>query len=190
VAAGQGGVRGDVGTLAAWQGGGAETSYRAVVAQARHQAAAGRARREAEGAALRLPARGAALAGLSFAPPPGGGAAGGNSLNSAMPGFVAAPGVRRRSSVHGAVSAAEAAFFADDGEAGVGGAGNRPEDIGEAGDQPLTAVAAPASPIVAPDDIERALESYFFRQSRLPPVGGAGFNPLLSPVWAGLKIPG
>jgi hypothetical protein len=34
------------------------------------------------------------------------------------------------------------------------------------------------------------VDDYVFRQSRLPPRGGAAFNPLLSPLWAGLKIPG
>lgn len=34
-----------------------------------------------------------------------------------------------------------------------------------------------------------ALEGYFFRQSRLAPSGGAAFNPRLSPLWAGLKLP-
>ncbi|MDE2240511.1 MAG: hypothetical protein KGJ73_11385 [Rhodospirillales bacterium] len=35
-----------------------------------------------------------------------------------------------------------------------------------------------------------ALEEYFFRQSRLAPSGGAAFDPRLSPLWAGLKLPG
>ena len=52
------------------------------------------------------------------------------------------------------------------------------------------AVDAPIPGMFASAHIERALEDYFFRQSRLPPVGAAAFNPLLSPVWAGLKIPG
>ena len=38
-------------------------------------------------------------------------------------------------------------------------------------------------------DFEDMLEAYFLRQSRLPPAGGTGVNPKLSPLWAGLKIP-
>lgn len=34
-----------------------------------------------------------------------------------------------------------------------------------------------------------ALDDYFFRQSRLAPTGGTGFDPRLSPLWAGLKLP-
>jgi hypothetical protein len=39
-------------------------------------------------------------------------------------------------------------------------------------------------------DIGQALEEYFFQQSRLPPAGAAAFDPRLTPLWAGLKIPG
>ena len=39
-------------------------------------------------------------------------------------------------------------------------------------------------------DFEQALEGYFFRQSRLPPTGTTAFDPRLTPVWAGLKLPG
>lgn len=173
VAAGQGGARVDA--VTARQGSGEETSYRVVVARARQQAMARRARREAEAAVLHLPVRGVGLAGVSFAPPPaGGGAAGGGALYPAMPGAVGAPGLRRRNSVHDAVSAAQA----DSTDNGVG----------ETQEFMADAVLAPVGVVSA--DIERALEDYFFRQSRLPPVGAAGFNPLLSPVWAGLKIPG
>lgn len=38
-------------------------------------------------------------------------------------------------------------------------------------------------------DFEDMLDAYFLRQSRLPPAGGTGVNPKLSPLWAGLKIP-
>lgn len=173
-AAGLGGVQADAGALVARQSGGAETSFRALVAQARHQAADGRARREADAAALHLPVRGAALAGRSFAPPPGGGGGAAGRLSPARPGAAGAPGLRRRRSVHDAVSAAAAAAM----------------EHGEAESQEFLAGADPAPAAVEPADIERALENYFFRQSRLPPAGGAGFNPLLSPAWAGLKIPG
>ncbi len=34
-----------------------------------------------------------------------------------------------------------------------------------------------------------ALDDYFFRQSRLPPVRGTAFDPRLTPLWAGMKLP-
>ncbi len=34
-----------------------------------------------------------------------------------------------------------------------------------------------------------ALDDYFFRQSRLPPIRGTAFDPRLTPLWAGMKIP-
>jgi len=39
-------------------------------------------------------------------------------------------------------------------------------------------------------DFADALDDYFFRQSRLAPTGGTAFDPRLSPLWAGLKLPG
>ena len=38
-------------------------------------------------------------------------------------------------------------------------------------------------------DFDDVLEEYFFRQSRLAPSGGTAFDPRLSPLWAGLKLP-
>jgi hypothetical protein len=38
-------------------------------------------------------------------------------------------------------------------------------------------------------DFADALDDYFFRQSRLAPTGGTAFDPRLSPLWAGLKLP-
>jgi hypothetical protein len=155
-------------------GGGAKESYRAVVAQARHQAAGARARREADAAGLRLPGRGAGLADVSFAPPPGSRAMGGGSVYPATPGVVDVPGLQSRRSVHDAMALAEAGS----------------QDAGEVGAEMFGAATQPVPGPVASADIGRALENYIFRQSRLPPAGAAGFNPLLSPVWAGLKIPG
>ena len=34
------------------------------------------------------------------------------------------------------------------------------------------------------------IEKYFFNMARRPPSGGAGFDPLITPVWAGVKLPG
>jgi hypothetical protein len=36
----------------------------------------------------------------------------------------------------------------------------------------------------------RAIDDYLARQARLPPSGMTGFDPRLSPAWAGLQIPG
>ena len=33
------------------------------------------------------------------------------------------------------------------------------------------------------------IEKYFFNMARLPPSGGTGFDPLITPVWAGVKLP-
>jgi hypothetical protein len=38
--------------------------------------------------------------------------------------------------------------------------------------------------------IGQAIETYFEDQARLPPAGMTGFDPRLSPAWAGLQIPG
>lgn len=173
------GVQADAGRLTMRPDTGGESSYHAVLAQARSQVAASQARRATDRAALHLPARGAAGVGaLSFAPPASGRAVDGVSLHAGMPGGAGAPGLRQRGSVsgsvHGAFAAAEAASAA-------------PGAL-EAQDFTAAREAAAAQPV--PFDIGRALDNYFFRQSRLPPIGAAGFNPLLSPVWAGLKIPG
>jgi hypothetical protein len=179
IMAGPGSAQTDAGALVVRRGGGgSNTSYRAVLAQARHEAAAGRARREADAAGLHLPARGTALAGLSFAPPPngdvraglsfappGGGTVDGGPLYPARPWAAGAPALLQQGGVHDAVPV-------------------------QVGDDQFTAAAEAAPASLAPADIGRALENYIFRQSRLPPAGGAGFNPLLSPVWAGLKVPG
>ena len=173
VAAGQSGAA-DAGALATRRGDGVKTSYRAVVAQARQRAAAGRARRDTERAALHLPARGASLAGLSFAPPSSSNVVGGGLRHPAMRQAEIMPGLHPHRNVHSAMEVAEAAS-------------GTPEACE---DQKFAAMPALVPEAVAQLDIGRALESYFFRQSRLPPTGGAGFNPLLSPAWAGLKIPG
>lgn len=64
---------------------------------------------------------------------------------------------------------------------------------GEAGEAQGEAFAAPRTKLVSREemaDLGQALRSYFFRQSRLPPSGGTGFDPRLTPLWAGIKIPG
>ncbi|MGE4481993.1 hypothetical protein [Acidocella sp.] len=46
------------------------------------------------------------------------------------------------------------------------------------------------SPLRIEMDMAEALDDYFFRQSRLAPMGGTAFDPRLSPLWAGMKLPG
>jgi hypothetical protein len=38
--------------------------------------------------------------------------------------------------------------------------------------------------------LSRVLDNYFLRQARLPPVGGSGFDPRVTPAWPGVKITG
>lgn len=64
---------------------------------------------------------------------------------------------------------------------------------GEAGEAQGEAFAAARTRPVGREetaDLGQALRTYFFRQSRLPPSGSAGFDPRLTPLWAGIKIPG
>ena len=35
-----------------------------------------------------------------------------------------------------------------------------------------------------------SIENYFFRKARLPPSGTTDFDPQITPVWAGIKLPG
>jgi len=39
-------------------------------------------------------------------------------------------------------------------------------------------------------NLSRALDHYFLRQARLPPAGGAGFDPRVTPAWPGVKVSG
>lgn len=165
---------GQAGILTASRRMGEAPSYRTILAQTHAQAAGGRARREAERAVLAVPSRGAMLAEISFAPPPDVGAAGGAPLYPAMRRNNAMPVLRRRGSVHDAVVATEAANV----------------DQGQAESEALPATPISERAPMLPFDFERALDDYFFQQSRLAPAGSAGFNPRLTPQWAGLKIPG
>lgn len=47
-----------------------------------------------------------------------------------------------------------------------------------------------ASDPVRTAQFKQALDDFFFRQSRLPPTGCAAFDTRLSPIWAGVKLPG
>lgn len=185
---GSGGPRGEVGfaragrtggntgsaDVAPREGVGAEVPFQVVVAEARGDAAAGKARRVAERAALYLPARRTALTEGSFAPPQSRSAGGGVLLPPGARGVATMAVLHRRTCLSGSVPAVVVA----------------PSPQSEVEEQQYEAMPQSAPAQLASLDMERALDDYFFRKSRLPPAGGAGFNPLLSPVWAGLKIPG
>jgi hypothetical protein len=169
------------------QSGNEVPSYRAVVTQAKEQAAAATGQRQAGRAALLLPAREREAVAMSFAPMSRAGGTGGVTLHPAQKGRPVVPGLRRGGSVHEAVAVAEVEAGSCD--AGEGAEGQPyPYDVSPAPDDVSPAPAQAV--IVEPSDIRQALDEYFFRQSRLPPNGGAAFNPLLSPIWAGLKLPG
>jgi len=48
------------------------------------------------------------------------------------------------------------------------------------------------APAFATAEVSRfgpAIEAFFLRQARLPPSGATGFDPKITPLWAGLKLP-
>jgi len=56
-----------------------------------------------------------------------------------------------------------------------------------------SAVAGPhvaRSKAAEQQDVARAIQAYLEGQARLPPASGAGFDPRLTPAWAGLQLPG
>ena len=63
----------------------------------------------------------------------------------------------------------------------------RPTDGVQAGQQENAAVANAKTNEVSELDLHDALNDFFFRQSCLPPSTGAGFDPRLTPAWAGVK---
>lgn len=150
------------------------SGYKAVLAQAKAEAALARQSREAAGNTAYLAPRAGGLSNISFAPVGAGG------LGPAAR-FAARTGWQNQSvTLH---------------------PGETADMTTEMLTPPRTgAEAAHASSLPAPDeavftpaaqaDFAQALENYFFRQSRLPPAGGAAFNSYLSPAWAGLKLPG
>lgn len=149
--------------------------YRVTMAKARHEAAIARERLRAEREALRLPVPGRGVERMSFAPRGAAGVVEQERGHSSKGYSAPAPGLRRGRAVPGAAAMVESV----------------PRDLSVAPEsRHLDMQTVPEQQPAAPLDIRRALDDYFFRQSRLPPNGGAGFNPLLSPLWAGLKIPG
>ncbi|MBB5373655.1 hypothetical protein [Acidocella aromatica] len=160
--------------------------FRAVLAAARQEAAQGRARRELERGADYLPPRREAAERQTFAPvqrnaPTGVPKMAGShealapvSVRSASRILAGGQGMRGASALPRAVfSAAE-----------------RGAEPGVASGEMFAPVAARAVDREQGTDLAQALRTYFFRQSRLPPAGGTGFDPRLTPAWAGVKIPG
>ena len=161
--------------------------FRAVLSGARREAAQSRDRRARERVATYLPPRGEEALRQAFAPvrrnlpasPPdalrGQQAMGGPEF--ALPAVRLAqtmPGWRGRGQV-------SHAFATEVGRGVEPGAGST--------ERLSPPVARPAGRAEG-EDLAQALGAYFFRQSRLPPAGGTGFDPRLTPAWAGVKIPG
>lgn len=161
-------------TGAAGQGA-ALTGYRKIIADAHAQAAEARAIRNAGRAAMGLATGGGDLSSRSFAPVGGAGSMG-RFANHAMPGGALAQ------------DQMAAGQFLPSGSADALYPRPQPQRNGDANSALPGVQPSPAS--LSPSNFERALDRYFFRLSRLPPSGGAAFNPYLSPVWAGLKLPG
>ncbi len=160
--------------------------YKTVLAQAKALAAQQRQNREAAANGMYLAPSGNGLEGISFAP------IGTHGLG---------PAARFAARTQPSGTAAEMpmpqqADFAGEtlvpgqapGQAGTALAAAQAGRHEAAGT--LAAMTASGTPAASTADAGRALDDYFFRQSRLPPRGGAAFNPFLSPLWAGLKIPG
>lgn len=163
-----------LGTGTAADQGAALTGYRKVIADAQAQAAAARARRDAGRAAMGQVSRGGNLSGLSFAPVGGAGAVGRLAHYAASGGE--ADQAQLAAGQHQPYGAADALYLRP-----------QPHRDGNATPALPGAQQSPASPSQLA--VEQAIDAYFFRQSRLPPNGGAAFNPYLSPIWAGLKLP-
>ena len=150
------------------------TGYKAVLAQAKAQAAQAKQSRVAAGQSVHLRPGGEALSRVSFAPI-GAGGLGPAARFAAQAGLLSNSGTPAQGETAQASTDSLAPSRASAGTA----SGGTPLAFNEAASTPP-----------ARADFARALESYFFRQSRLPPTGGAAFNPYLSPLWAGLKLPG
>jgi hypothetical protein len=150
------------------------SGYKAVLAQAKAQAALARQSRMAAGNAAYLAPRAGGLSDISFAPI-GAGGLGPAARFAARAGGQTAPvppqpGETADMTTHLLTRSRTATETPD--------ASTLPA-------QSETACTAPGQ-----TDFARALDDYFFRQSRLATAGGAAFNPYLSPAWAGLKLPG
>ncbi len=148
--------------------------YKSVLAQAKAQAVLARQSREAAGNAAYLAPRASGLSNVAFAPI-GAGGLGPAARFAAHAGWQDQPAALHPGET---TDITVDALTPSHTESKTSSASSLPT-LNEA------AAAAPGQ-----TDFTRALETYFFRQSRLHPAGGAAFNRYLSPLWAGLKLPG
>jgi hypothetical protein len=154
------------------------TGFRKIIADAHAQAAQTKAQRAAGRAAAGLPSQGGDLSGRSFAPIPRNGAAS-NIARAASP---------ETNWPQEQMSTDTAGQLGPQGAVNASSARPQPGQDGNAHSvwHEIEHVLADLSPFA----LERALENYFHRLSRRPPIGGAAHNPALSPIFAGQKLPG
>jgi len=177
-----------------------QKGFREVLAAARQEAAQASARRASERVAAYLPPGSGDAPCRAFAPVlryeqvgapgmPRGGEAMGAAVFALPASRVpkAMPGWRGRGAVPLAAANMAGRGAAPLAAANVAGRGAGPDAA--ANEPPAPVMARPAAG-AAGEDLAQALRAYFFRQSRLPPAGGTGFDPRLTPAWAGVKIPG
>lgn len=65
-----------------------------------------------------------------------------------------------------------------------------PPGLGRSGSEAATFSRVRSPAWMGGLELADALDEYFFQQSRLAPRGAASFDPRVSPLWAGLKLPG
>jgi len=163
----------DGGVLAsAGQANGA-AGYKAKLAQAKAEVALARQSGMVAGNAAYLTPLSSGLSGVSFAP------IGAGDLGPAA-----------RFAAHAGVPAATETFTPGEIAGGVDMAGQPRTGDNAANSGTMPGMSETLSPTMRQADFARALDACFARLSRLPPIGGAAFNPCLSPLWAGLKLPG
>jgi hypothetical protein len=161
--------------------------FRAVLAAARHAAAELKRLRAEEQAADQLPPRRAAVAERVFAPPS-------RLTASAMPAKrgsdAAVPGRSFSRPARHAATVEQPEHQRDDlaATSPIPLARRKEPESGSGeiiGFAPETRRGSATGP-----DLGQALRAYFFQQSRLPPAASPCFDPTLTPLWAGVKIPG
>ena len=165
--------------------GAAPGSIHKIIAAAKAQTVQAKAQREAGRAALGLPARGVDLSKISFAPMPRNGAA----SSPARAGLAGMHSPRGLLAAGDAGQGGESLLAAAGQHAPQGLPPRRQPAPGGNGGALLhegELVLAELSPFA----LGRAIENYFLLLTRRPPIGGAAFNTLVSPLFAGQALPG
>jgi len=163
------------------------TGYRAVMAAAKAEAAAAREKRKAEREAMWHPRLRKSVFDRPIAPIGLMGPGDFGQRAAAREGGLLEQYVAMQTSgANDAVVAGRAAGL----ETAAGELHPRAQPRAGANAGRLAEVAGLEAAYAPPLDMKAALEMYFFRQARLAPVGGAGFDARLTPAWAGVKIPG